>query len=248
MTGIFLAMPAARAVDASGMPVAGALLQFYLTGTTTPASIYASAGLATPLANPVAADAGGLFAPIFLDPSVSYRAQLQTAGGTVIRDIDPVFAPVTAPANSIAAGMLQAGVAAANLGFLPLNRAGDTATNLLIANSVLATTSAGYLGLPLNQQDGSYTCVLSDAGKMVRANVASAIAYIIPKDVYPAGTAIVFRNAGAGVVTLTPAAGVIFYKTGTVASVSSIALAQSGLCTAIGEATNTWVFSGAGMT
>src|SRR5437763_11946684 len=90
MSGTLLAMPVIRAVDSSGLPLAGALLQFYATGTTTPASVYTSSSLGVALSNPVVADAGGLFAPIYLDPAVTYRVQLQTSGGTVIRDVDPV--------------------------------------------------------------------------------------------------------------------------------------------------------------
>src|SRR5271155_5687384 len=109
MTGNLLTMPVLRAVDANGAPLPGALLQFYVTGTTTPTNVYSSAALVTALSNPVAADAGGLFVPIYLAPTVSYRCQLQTSAGALIRDIDPVAAPSTIANNSIAAAMLQAG-------------------------------------------------------------------------------------------------------------------------------------------
>jgi hypothetical protein len=243
--------------------MAGALLQFYLTGTTTPASVYTSAALGVTLSNPVVADAGGLFAPIYLDPAVTYRVQLQTSGGTVIRDVDPVST------NLLEATQLQvnAGVATGAyvspaklaawtgvptaLGYTPLNRGGDTATNLTLSNSSLAVNSAGYLGLPVNEQDGVYTTVLADAGKVVRHNSGSGHAHTIPplaSVAYPIGTVIAFRNIGAGVVTLTPGTGVTFYKAGTVAAVVGIALSQAGLCTAVMEDANTWVFSGVGMT
>jgi len=65
---------------------------------------------------------------------------------------------------------------------------------------------------------------------------------------WPVGTAIVFRNVGAGVVTLTPGAGVTFLKAGSGTPSATIALAQWGLCTAIMETANNWVFSGEGMT
>ena len=78
MSGNLLSAPVLRATDANGEPISGALLQFFLTTTTTPTPVYTSASLGTPLSNPVEADGGGLFPPIFLDPTVTYRAQLQT--------------------------------------------------------------------------------------------------------------------------------------------------------------------------
>jgi hypothetical protein len=263
MTGTLLAQPVLRAIDASGEPMAGAQLQFYLTATTTPANVYADAGLTTPLANPVAADSGGLFAPIFLDPTVTYRGQLLTSTGALVLDIDPlsegVIEATQAQVNAgVADGVYVApaklaawtGVAGA-LGYTPANKAGDTLTNSLLAFTSLSTNSSGYLGLPVNEQDGAYVTTLQDAGKLVRANSGSGIAYTLPpvsSVAYPVGCAIAFRNVGAGVVTLTPGVGVSFYKAGAITTSSSIALAQGGLCTAIMEANNVWVFSGVGMT
>lgn len=252
MAGTLLSTPVFRAVDGAGAPMPGAQLQFYLTGTTTPASVYASATLAAPLANPVVADAGGLFAPIYLDPTVTYRCQLLDGSGALIRDIDPAAAPASLADGSVTTTKLAAGAALANLGYAPLNRAGDTATNLLLANTALATTSAGFLGAPVNEQDGAYTLVLTDAGKMIRANSAAGLTYTIPpiaSVAFPVGnTAFVFRNVGAGVVTLTPGTGVTFLKAGSTTVSASIALAQGGLCTALMETANGYVFSGVGMT
>ena len=263
MTGILLPTPVFRAVDGSGAPMAGARLQVYLTGTTTPASVYASSALTTPLSNPVVADAGGLFAPIYLDPSVTHRVQLQTSGGTVVRDIDPVSTSVVeASLAQVNAGTATGvyvspaglsgwtGVAAA-LGFVPANRAGDTLTNALLSFSSLSANSAGYLGLPVNQQDGPYTTVLSDAGRMVRHASGSGHVHTLPpvaSVAYPVGTAIAFRNFGAGVVTLAPGAAVALYKAGAVTPSTTIALAQGAFCTAVMETADSWVVSGVGLT
>lgn len=83
--------PPSRALDSNANPLAGARWFFYATGTTTPQTVYADSGLATPLANPVTADSGGKFAPIYFDPSKVYRGVLKTAdGATTLYDIDPV--------------------------------------------------------------------------------------------------------------------------------------------------------------
>ncbi len=249
MTGTLLLQPVNRAVDATGAPISGAQLQFYETGTTTPASVYADSGLTTPLSNPVIADSGGLFVPIFLDPAVTYRAQLLSATGTLISDMDPINAPASIAAGEVTAAMLASGAAAGNLGFTPLSKAGDTATNLALTPTTPATNSAGYLGAPVNEQDGTYGFLISDSGKMVRGNGASAIAWTIPPNssvAFPVGTAIVVRNVGAGTITLTRGTGVTLQIAGSGTS-KDVALAQWGLATLIQEAANVWTASGVGI-
>lgn len=83
-------------VDANGVPLGGAQLFFYATGTTTPQNTYQDAALSTPNVNPVIADANGRFGNIFLIPSNAYKVQLWTAptdsnpSGTQIWSFDPV--------------------------------------------------------------------------------------------------------------------------------------------------------------
>ncbi len=80
------------ALDANGTPISSATLTFYLTGTTTPAAIYADADMNTTLSNPLTADSAGRFAPVYLDNAVTYRVVLKDASGTSIKDVDPVNA------------------------------------------------------------------------------------------------------------------------------------------------------------
>ncbi len=161
-TGVLLTMPVLVAVNGDGEPISGARLQFYLTGTTTPTPTYTSAALSTPNANPVVANGAGQFPAIYLDPTVTYRVQLQTATGGVLADIDPanldVVAATQAQVNAgsatgvyVSPATLAAwtGVAAA-LGYTPVNKAGDMATNLAINPATPAVNSAGYLGAPGN--------------------------------------------------------------------------------------------------
>jgi hypothetical protein len=75
--------------SSGGSNYEGAKYYFYLTGTTTPAAIYTDAARTTQHANPVIADTGGVFAPIWLDPLLTYRRVLQTAAGATLSDIDP---------------------------------------------------------------------------------------------------------------------------------------------------------------
>ena len=152
-------------------------------------------------------------------------------------------------ASTYLAQVFVSGAAAANLGYTPLNKAGDTAANLSLAFTALSTTSAGYLGAPRNEQDVAYTLALSDAGGMVRHNNASAYAHTIPPVAsvgFPIGTAIVFRNYGVGVLTITRGAGVTLCIAGSGTS-KDVAMAQYGFATAVMEDTNIWVIAGTGI-
>lgn len=87
-----LALPLSRVLDANGNVYPGALLYAYLTGTTTPTSVYTTSALSVAHANPIVADAGGFLPAIFLDPAVVYRFKAKTAAGADITgmDFDPV--------------------------------------------------------------------------------------------------------------------------------------------------------------
>jgi hypothetical protein len=77
------------ALDANGDPIAGALLYTYVASTLTDQATYQDDGLTTPHANPVVADAGGTFDPIFLD-NLTYRMILKTSAGVEVWDVDDI--------------------------------------------------------------------------------------------------------------------------------------------------------------
>lgn len=97
-----------------------------------------------------------------------------------------------------------------------------------------------------NQQVGNYTLVLTDAGKAVEGNSASALSVTVPPNssvAYPTGTIIEVVQVGAGAVTLVAGAGVtitgdtatpgqggslLLRKTGADAWFSAIASVRSG--------------------
>jgi hypothetical protein len=92
----------------------------------------------------------------------------------------------------------------------------------------------------VNAQTGtSYTLVLTDAGKQVTMNNASASTLTIPPNAsvaFTVGVRIQVIQLGAGAVTLTAGAGV------TVNSLStSLILGQYQVATLIKQATNTWI-------
>lgn len=70
--------------DRNGQLVSGALLYVYTNETTTKASIYAEEGLATPLANPVAANSSGQFPAIWASDAVTYTLSITASDGSSI--------------------------------------------------------------------------------------------------------------------------------------------------------------------
>lgn len=95
-TGVLFVDPQAKPLSTVGQFQAAAYLLFYLTGTTTPANVYADGLLATPLSQvpgtsqpSCTADSAGRFNPIYLNPATLYRVQMYTALGVKIEDTDP---------------------------------------------------------------------------------------------------------------------------------------------------------------
>jgi hypothetical protein len=81
--------PSQQALDTAASVLSGATLTFLVTGTSTPTDAYSEPTLTTPLANPLSANAAGVFASVFLDPEVVYRIILKTQAGVTLQTWDP---------------------------------------------------------------------------------------------------------------------------------------------------------------
>lgn len=252
MAGTLLNEPVLRAIDANGLAMAGAKLQFYLTGTTTPANTYTASNLVTPNANPVIADSGGLFAPIYLDPAVAYRCQLKTSGGSIVEDIDPLnnVAGVTTFNTRAGVVTLSSADVTGALTYTPVNKAGDTATALNVTPAgTPAQNAGGYLIAPIVTKDADYTFAMGDIAKLFRHTDGTGRAWTIPPNAsvaFPIGTVIVGRNFGTGVVTITRGAAVSQRIAGS-ATDKDVAVAQYGAFSLVKEDTNIWYVTGTGL-
>lgn len=89
MTYQLFNLPKATQIDSSVRVTPGARAYFYATTTTTPQNTYTDAARTTPSSNPVVADANGVFAPIYLDPTLLYRLDLKTSADVLIYTVDP---------------------------------------------------------------------------------------------------------------------------------------------------------------
>ena len=94
MTGTLFIPPRFRPIDANGNPYPGCKLWTYQAQSTTLAATFTTSALTVPHANPVVADAGGEFQPVFLDPDAGhlYRFVLQSSDGQQVWDHDNIAA------------------------------------------------------------------------------------------------------------------------------------------------------------
>lgn len=113
----YLTLPFVPAFAGNSVFAPGAVLRFYVTETSTPSPVYANADLSTSLGTSVSADAYGRLPDIFLDDTVVYRIRLETSGGGLIDEVDPISSPgaglvavYAAEDGSSRIGFIQSGV------------------------------------------------------------------------------------------------------------------------------------------
>jgi hypothetical protein len=84
--------------DPNGAVYAGALATFYEADTLNKITVYQDYGLGTEHPNPVAANAYGIFPPVFLDEADGfYRQRITSSGGVIIPGTDVGTLPVIGP-------------------------------------------------------------------------------------------------------------------------------------------------------
>ena len=88
MAGRFY-LPRSTAFDSNGDPISGAKLEFFESGSSTPADTYSDDALTVANTNPVVADTAGRFGDIFLQ-DIDYKVVLKNASDVVIWTADPV--------------------------------------------------------------------------------------------------------------------------------------------------------------
>lgn len=115
------------------------------------------------------------------------------------------------------------------------------------AGQVLTATECDALAtamIAINAQTGTtYTAVLTDDGKLVTLDNASAITFTVPLNssvAFGIGTQINLMQLGAGQVTISPAVGVTIRSAGSKLKTN----AQYAVGTIVKIATDTWVAVG----
>lgn len=186
-------------------------------------------------------------------------ARTFTAGG----DLNGTSPPIDGSAditwnfvinNGVVTGpKLSAGAAISNIGYTPVNRAGDTLQGEIINNwnpsSSLNARAVGFRGIPIRYIDTDWAFQLEDCGFMLRHGSSTGHVYgISPLSTipYPEGYAVMIRNVGSGNVLLYRGAGVSLYKDGSGTN-ADVTLSQWGKCLLIHEGSNIWTVGGTGI-
>jgi hypothetical protein len=121
----------------------------------------------------------------------------------------------------------------------------DAAGNVNVPNGT-GTLSPVYAGVPINNQAGNYTCVLSDANKCIRQTAVATTTIPANASVaYPVGTAISFANRVAGNMTIAINSDTLVWAAS--GASGSRTLGTNGLATALKTDATIWLISGAGL-
>lgn len=105
-----------RALSSTIAASAGAKARFYQTGTVTPITVYADAAGTVPLAQPVVADAAGVFAQVFSTATTAVKAVVTAADDTALFTLDPcALTPTESGLASQVSVVPFTGVAATNV-------------------------------------------------------------------------------------------------------------------------------------
>lgn len=110
--------------------------------------------------------------------------------------------------------------------------------------------TVGYRDIPQNIQNTAYTFVLSDAGKLVGKDNATAYTYTIPANgttAFPIGTAITIFNGNA-TSNITIAITTDTLRLAGTTTTGSRTLAPWGLATIVKISSTVWLISGSGLT
>lgn len=124
-----------------------------------------------------------------------------------------------------------------------------TTGNVTILPNTTNTTSIGYLGIPQNLQNTSYTLSLSDQGKHIFSQNTALQSILIPTNAnvaFPVGTAVSIVLQGIGnIKVLNP--GVTLYLAGTAGARANANISSWGFASLLKTDTNAWWISGSGV-
>lgn len=118
MAAQLITLPYRPVINLLGGIEPGALLDVFLSETSTRVSVFSDADLSVPLTNPVEANSAGAFPAVYFDDSVPVRLRLRPAdGGDALADVDPYitdFADVEAALDAASAAAANALVSETN--------------------------------------------------------------------------------------------------------------------------------------
>jgi hypothetical protein len=136
----------------------------------------------------------------------------------------------------------------AGLSGLPITSGGTGEVTAAAALATLGGLPLLYRDLPITAKSAAFTFADADRATALNYTGAAAAATIDPNATTPitTGAAIVGRNAGSGVLTLTRGAGVTLKANGSATS-ANVAVAIGGVYTLVKWGTDDWTVTGSGL-
>lgn len=160
-----------RQTDATGAVCSGAQLYTYAAGTTTNQATYTDATGGTPLANPVVADATGLFPQVWLSP-VAYDFYCYTSTGTLLwqsKGIAPTsttagFTPISVTGTDTIVGTFSPGISFYQTGQQFQFQAAGNNTSTSVSINI-----SGIGPIPIKHSDGTNLAIADiKSGQLVQ--------------------------------------------------------------------------------
>lgn len=204
MTASLITLPFRPAINLQGGIEPGATLGVYQTGTLTPVTIYSDAGLTTPLANPLTANAVGAFPGVYYNDAVAIRVILKTAAGVTLNDTDPYI--VTA---SEAQAILDTAAAQATAANVSATAASNSASAASASATAAATSAASAANAPGTNATSTTSSSIGTGSKSF--TIQTGKAYVVGQFVLAARTSapsnwmfgqITAHDSGTGALTV----------------------------------------------
>ena len=196
MAGTLTPTPYQTVLDADGVAVSGALIYTYVGGTTTAATTYADASLATPNPNPIVADSAGRFVA-YLPAGGNFKFTYKTAAGATIEEQDNILSVPGAAVNLDIEGTVGQAVTAGQVCYLSTGAEATPLTAglwyLTDADFAPTSTTCQSVGVAVS------AIAINTAGTIRLAGTATTASAVVIGSTY-------YVSATAGAITATPPA------------------------------------------